>query len=316
MGDNGGQVLSFADVNKIWMDGEFVDVDDAKVHVLTHALHYGSAVFEGIRCYDTEIGACVFRLKEHIKRLYASARPYRLSIPYSSEEFEKSILETIKINDLRACYIRPLIYFGFGQLGLYPLNCPTKTLIAVWPMGPYLGEEGLKNGIRCMISSWTKIHPNMVPVSLKASGQYINSILANLNAKDNGFDEAIFMDVNGNVSEGLGENIFLVKDGTIFTPGIESSILPGITRDAVIKVARDLGYEVKERIVSKSELFTADEVFFTGTAAEVTPVAEIDHLKVGNGMRGEITGEVQQKFFDILNGKDERYQSWFTKVYE
>ncbi|MHC1585478.1 MAG: branched-chain amino acid transaminase [Candidatus Syntropharchaeia archaeon] len=304
----------FPKVDKIWMDGEFVDWDKAKVHVLSHALHYGSGVFEGIRCYSTKKGSFIFRLKEHIQRLYDSARVYKIEIPYSPQEFAEAIKETIRVNRLDACYIRPIVFYGYHHLGVDPTDCPVNCAIATWPWGAYLGEEALKKGIRCTFTSWVKIHSKMLPVTAKAVGQYINSMLAVMDAKDRGFDEAIMVDDNGYVSEGSGENIFIVKNGVIYTPGFESSILPGITRDSVIKIGRDLGYEVVEKILTKGEILMADEVFFTGTAAEVTPIREIDYRIIGNGQRGPVTERIQKKFFDIVNAMDDAYMHWLDPV--
>ncbi|MHC1566916.1 MAG: branched-chain amino acid transaminase [Candidatus Syntropharchaeia archaeon] len=304
----------FPKVDKIWMDGEFVDWDKAKVHVLSHALHYGSGVFEGIRCYSTKKGSFIFRLKEHIQRLYDSARVYKIEIPYSPQEFAEAIKETIRVNRLDACYIRPIVFYGYHHLGVDPTDCPVNCAIATWPWGAYLGEEALKKGIRCTFTSWVKIHSKMLPVTAKAVGQYINSMLAVMDAKDRGFDEAIMVDDNGYVSEGSGENIFIVKNGVIYTPGFESSILPGITRDSVIKIGRDLGYEVVEKILTKGEILMADEVFLTGTAAEVTPIREIDYRIIGNGQRGPVTERIQKKFFDIVNAMDDAYMHWLDPV--
>lgn len=303
---------------KIWYNGEFVDWKEAKVHVLSHALHYGSGVFEGIRSYATEKGAFIFRLKEHIERMYYSAKLYKIKIPYSKEEIKNAIKETIRINKLDECYIRPIAFYGFHHLGVNPKDCPVECAIGVWRWGAYLGEEALKKGIRCTFSSWIKIHPNMLPVIAKAVGQYINSMLAVMDAKEKGFDEAIMLDNHGYVSEGPGENIFIVKNSIIYTPGLESAILPGVTRDTVITLARDMGYEVVEKPITKGEVMTAAEVFFTGTAAEVTPIREIDNVTIGEGRIGEITEKIQRKFFDVVNAKEKKYIDigWLEPVYE
>jgi branched-chain amino acid aminotransferase len=302
-------------VDKIWMNGEFVDWEDAKIHVLSHALHYGSGVFEGIRCYETKRGSFILKLDDHMKRMYRSAKIYKLKIPHSIEEFKEAVKGTVRINKLKSCYIRPIVFYGYHHLGVDPADCPVTCAIAVWPWGTYLGEEGLEKGIRCMFTSWVKIHSRMVPASAKAVGQYINAMLAVMDARDKGFDEAIMLDENGNVSEGPGENIFIVKDGKVYTPGIDSSILPGITRDMAITLANDLGYETIEKVITKDELMSADEAFFSGTAAEITPITEIDNRMVGDGKRGTITREIQKKFFDVVKVEDDNYMEWLTAVY-
>ena len=307
-------VEKLAEEGKIWYNGKFVDWKDAKVHVLSHGLHYGSGVFEGIRCYATEKGSFIFRLKEHVDRMYRSAELYKMEIPYSKEEFKNAIKETVRVNGLDACYIRPIAFYGYHHLGVDPEGCPVDCVIAAWRWGTYLGEEALENGIKCTFSSWRRIDPNTLPVTAKASGHYLNSLLAVQDAKERGFDEAIMLDTKGYVAEGPGENIFAVKNATLFTPESESSILPGITRDSVIELARDIGYEVIEKPITKEELLTADEVFFTGTAAEVSPIREIDNITIGEGKRGAVTGEIQKKFFDVVNAKEERYMRWLEPV--
>ena len=304
--------MPIKEVDKIWMNGKLVDWKDAKIHVLTHALHYGSGVFEGIRCYKTDRGPAVFRLKEHMKRLENSAKMYMKKIPYSVDELCKATKDLIKANKLDACYIRPIAYRGYGEMGLNPTNAKVDVAIAVWPWGTYLGEEGLKNGIRAKISSFQRISPNILPSGAKASGQYINSILAKLEVLDVGYDEAIMLDSRGFVSEGPGENLFMVKDGVIYTPPEHASILAGITRDAVMKMARDMGYEVKETDITRGMLYLADEAFFTGTAAELTPIREIDGRKIGKP--GPITKKLQEKFFDTVKGKAKEYEDWLDYV--
>jgi len=299
-------------VKKIWMNGKLVDWNDAKIHVLTHALHYGSGVFEGIRCYNTIKGPAVFRLKEHIQRLFDSARLYRMEIPYSIEELSRATKDIIRENGLNACYIRPIVFRGYGEMGLNPLNAPVDVSIAVWPWGTYLGEEGLKNGIRAKISSFQRIPPNVLPSSAKATGQYINSILAKLEAIDSGYEEAIMLDFRGFVSEGPGENLFIVKNSKIYTPQAHASILPGITRDSVIRIATDFGINVIETDIVRSMLYNADEAFFTGTAAEITPIRQIDGIVIGRP--GPITKKIQAKFFDIVKGKDSKYKEWLDFV--
>jgi len=303
------------DEGKIWYNGTFVDWKDAKVHVLSHGLHYGSGVFEGIRCYATEKGSFIFRLKEHVERMYHSARLYKMNIPYSREEMIEAIKETIRINGLDACYIRPIAFYGYHHLGVNPTGCPVDCAIAVWRWGTYLGAEALERGIRCTFSTWRRIDPKTLPVTAKAVGHYLNSLLAVLDAKERGFDEAIMLDNNGSVAEGPGENIFAVKKAILYTPEAESSILPGITRASVIELARDIGYEVVEKPLTREELLRADEVFFTGTAAEVSPIREIDNVTIGAGKRGTVTTVIQKKFFDVVNAKDKRYMKWLEPVY-
>ena len=303
------------DEGKIWYNGTFVDWKDAKVHVLSHGLHYGSGVFEGIRCYATEKGSFIFRLKEHVERMYHSAGLYKMNIPYSREEMIEAIKETIRINGLDACYIRPIAFYGYHHLGVNPTGCPVDCAIAVWRWGTYLGAEALERGIRCTFSSWRRIDPKTLPVTAKAVGHYLNSLLAVLDAKERGFDEAIMLDNNGSVAEGPGENIFAVKNAILYTTEAESSILPGITRASVIELARDIGYEVVEKPLTREELLTADEVFFTGTAAEVSPIREIDNVTIGAGKRGTVTTVIQKKFFDVVNAKDKRYMKWLEPVY-
>jgi branched-chain amino acid aminotransferase len=300
--------MPIQEVEKIWMNGKLVDWHDAKIHVLTHALHYGSGVFEGIRCYNTIEGPAVFRLKEHIDRLFDSAKLYFMDIPFSREELRDACKEVIRANGLKECYIRPIAFRGYGEMGLNPLNCPVDVAIAVWPWGAYLGEEGLKKGIRVKTSSFQRIAPNILPPLAKATGQYINSILGKLESLNSGYDEALMLDYRGFVSEGPGENIFMVKNNIIYTPPEQASILRGITRNSVITIAKDLGFEVRETDITRGELYLADEVFFTGTAAEITPIREIDGYKIGDP--GKITRKIQQKFFEIIRGKDKKYISW------
>lgn len=299
-------------VDKIWMNGKLVNWDDAKVHVLTHALHYGSGVFEGIRAYETKKGTAVFRLTDHMKRLFRSAKIYLMELPYTLEELVKATEETIRANNLKSCYIRPIAYRSYGEMGLNPLNVPIDVAIAVWSWGAYLGEEGLKNGISAMISSFQRIDPNALPPAAKATGQYINSILAKLEAIYGGFEEAVLLDSRGFVSEGSGENIFVVKDGVIYTPSTAASVLEGITRDTVIKIARDLGFEVIERDLVRSDLFLADELFCTGTAAEITPIRELDKRVIGKP--GPTTRKLQEKFFEVVRGEEEKYLNWLEYV--
>ena len=288
--------------DKIWFDGELIDYADAKVHVLTHALHYGSGVFEGIRAYETDQGTGVFHLTDHLQRLRRSAEQYYMEIPYTTETLAAAVHETIKVNKLPSCYIRPLVFRGAGEMGVNPLNCPVHTMIAVWKWGAYLGDEAIENGIRCMISSWRRIGPNMIPATAKASGQYLNSQLAKMEALKHGYDEAILLNEAGLIADGSGENVFAVMNGKLYTPPISASCLPGITRHAVMEMAETIGIETVERELTRAELYFADEVFLTGTAAEVTPVASLDDHEIG---KGPITQQIQDIFFATVHGKHE-----------
>ncbi|MBQ6099646.1 MAG: branched-chain amino acid transaminase [Methanobrevibacter sp.] len=299
---------------KIWIDGNMVDWKDANIHVLSHVVHYGTGVFEGIRAYKNDKGVAVFRLKEHVQRLFDSAKIYKIDIPFTQEEIEEAILETVRVNNLDGCYIRPIVFRGYGELGVNPLNCPVNVVIAAWEWGSYLGEEGMANGVDIGVSSWRKPAPDTFPALAKCSANYMNSQLAKLEAIDNGFDEAIMLDYEGHVSEGSGENIFLVENGKLFTPSMSSSNLKGITRDSIMTVARDLGYEVVEEIISRERLYSADEVFFTGTAAEVTPIRSIDHRTIGIGRRGPISEKLQTAFFDIVEAKTEDKYNWLSYI--
>ncbi|MEA2150374.1 MAG: branched-chain amino acid aminotransferase [Solirubrobacteraceae bacterium] len=298
----------------IWMNGEFVAWEDAKVHVLTHGLHYGTGVFEGIRCYDTEIGPAVFRHQDHLKRLARSAELYYMPMPFGLEALRTATHELIGRNALRSCYIRPLAYRGYGQMGLNPLEAPVDVAIAVWEWGAYLGDEGKRSGIRAKVSSWRRISPESLIPSAKASGQYLNSVLAKIESQKAGYEEAILLDDHGRVCEGTGENIFVVWEGRIVTPPAASSILDGITRKSAVQIARDLGVEVIERDIARAELYLADEVFMTGTAAELVPVREIDDHTIGDGTPGPITRAVQTAFEDALLGRSERYREWLDPV--
>ena len=293
---------------KIWMDGEFVNWNEAKVHVLTHALHYGSSVFEGIRCYNTIKGPAVFRLDEHVKRLFDSCKIYRMELNYTEKEIKEAILDTIRENRLKSCYIRPLVFRGYGEMGVNPLNNPLHVMIAVWEWGRYLGEEALEKGIKVKTSSWSRMAPNTYPFLAKAGGNYLNSQLAKIEAVLDGYDEAVMLDTDGYVAEGSGENIFVIKDDVIYTPPTYNAILKGITRDFVIKIARKMGYTVREERIPREMLYIADELFFVGTAAEITPIKEIDHYKI---RENKITRKIQDKFFEIINRCDPEYM---TKV--
>ena len=298
----------------IWCNGEFVPWADAKVHVLTHGLHYGTGVFEGIRCYETELGPAVFRHQDHLDRLRRSADLYYMPIPHELEALRTATHELIRRNGLRSCYIRPIVFRGYGQMGLNPLDAPVDVAIAVWEWGAYLGEEAKVSGCRVKVSSWRRISPDSLIPHAKASGQYLNSVLAKVESLKAGYDEAILLDDNGHVCEGTGENVFVVRDGRIITPPQTASILDGINRKSVIQIARDLGYEVVERDIARAELYMADEMFLTGTAAELVPVCEVDDHRVGGGSRGEITAVLARAFDDALYGRSERYREWLDVV--
>jgi len=301
-------------VEKIWMNGSLVNWDDAKIHILSHVIHYGSSWFEGIRCYDTKQGPAIFRLDRHVRRLFDSTKIYRTPIPFSEQDILDAIMQTIRVNKMKACYIRPIVYRGYGEVGVNPIKCPVDVTIAVWEWGAYLGEEALKNGIDVCISTWNRPAPNTLPAMAKAGGNYLLSQLMKMEAIQEGFQEAIALDINGNLSEGTGENLFAVKDDIIYTPAFSSSLLPGVTRATVIKLARDAGYEVLITPVPKEMVYVADELFFTGTAAEVTPIRSVDKVKVGNGKPGPITMKLQEMYFDIVkNGNDPN--KWLTYVY-
>lgn len=299
---------------KIWHNGQLIAWDDAKIHVLTHVVSYGSSVFEGLRCYDTENGPAIFRAPEHARRLIDSARIYRMDLSYSVDELTKAMVDVVRVNRLRSCYIRPIVLRGYGDVGVLPRNNPLQTYIACWSWGKYLGEEGLTQGVDVCISSWTRIAPNTLPALSKAGANYMNSQLIRMEAEANGYAEGIALDGAGYVSEGSGENIFVVRDGKILTPPLGASVLPGITRDSVIKVAAQLGLPVIETIIPRELLYIADEVFFTGTAAEVTPIRSVDRIVVGPGHRGPITEKIQKRYFDIISGKQADEFGWLTPV--
>jgi len=299
---------------KIWFNGSLINWDDAKIHVLSHVVHYGSSVFEGIRCYNTEKGPAVFRLQDHVNRLFESAKIYRMEIPYTREEVFDAILETIRINKLQECYIRPVAFRGYGSLGVNPLDCPTDVVIAVWEWGQYLGPEAVEKGVSVCTSSWNRMAANTMPSLAKAGGNYLNSQLVKMEAKLNGYDEGIVLDTDGLVSEGSGENLFIMKNGTVYTPSSSFSILPGITRHTAIKLARGLGMRVEQRAIPRESIYIADEVFFTGTAAEITPIRAVDQISIGSGARGPITRKLQDAFFAITNGRDEDRHGWLSFV--
>ncbi len=299
---------------KIWLDGKFVDWDDANVHVLTHSLHYGLGVFEGIRCYRTDDGrSVIMRLADHTDRLFGSALVAQLEIPFTKDEINEVTCEILRVNNLEEGYIRPLVFLGDGVMGLHPKNTPVRVAIAAWKWGAYLGEDGLKNGIRVKVSSYTRHHVNVSMTKAKITGNYVNSTLAKREVVKSGYDEAILLDTQGYVSEGSGENIFIVRKGIIKTTP-PTSILSGITRDSAIQIAKDSGITVVEQMFSRDELYMADEAFFTGTAAEITPIREVDDRPVGIGKPGPVTKKVQKTFFDIVKGKNKKYKNWLTEI--
>lgn len=298
---------------KIWFDGKFVDWADANVHILTHTLHYGTGAFEGIRCYKTKKGSAVFRLQEHVDRLFKSCRILQINPPYTPEEIKKAIIESVKVNKLKECYIRPIIYIGYGAMGLYPKDNPIKVAVAVWPWGAYLGEEGIKNGIRVKVSSFTRLHVNVTMTKSKTCGDYVNSTLAKREAVSCGYDEALLLDTNGFVAEGTGQNIFIVRDGVLMTPPLPS-VLEGITRKSIIEMAQKTKIQVREVNFTRDQLYIADEAFFTGTAAEVTPIREVDGRIIGKGRPGAITKKLQSLFFKIVEGESKAYKSWLTYI--
>jgi branched-chain amino acid aminotransferase len=300
--------------DKIWMDGKLVDWDDATVHVLSHTLHYGSGVFEGIRAYPTSRGPAVFRLTDHMRRLHDSAALLQMDLPYSVEELVEATKETVRANRLDSCYIRPIAFLGYGEMGLNPLPCPVNVSIAVWPWGSYLGDEGLKRGVRMKISTWRRMDPNINPVAAKGTGIYINSSLAKVEALHGGYDEAILLNTAGTVAEATGENVFVVKNGTLVTPPLSAGALEGITRDSVMTIARDLGYEVSERTLLRTDLYLADEAFLSGTAAEVVPIREVDDREIGEP--GEITRKIQETYFAAVHGQVEEYADWLEPANE
>jgi branched-chain amino acid aminotransferase len=302
------------ETDKIWLDGEMIPWQEAKIHVLTHALHYGTAYFEGVRCYGLADGrSAVFRLPDHLRRFVDSGKILGFPLPYTVEELERATLQLIRINQLKECYIRPLAFLGLGEMGLYAPKNPVNVCIAVWPWGAYLGDEGLKNGIRAKVSSYTRHHVNVMMTKSKAAGNYINSVLAKAEVKKAGYDEAIMLDGEGYVSEASGENIFMIRNRRIKTTPL-TSILPGITRDSILTIARDKGYEVIEERFTRDELYTADEAFFTGTAAELTPIREVDDRQIGAGKPGPVTADLQAIFFNAIKGKERKYLSWLTYV--
>ena len=308
--------MAFPRTGTIWMNGSLVQWNDAKIHVASHVVHYASGVFEGARCYDTVNGPACFRLDAHMRRLQESAKIYRMEYALDLAGWNNAVLDTIRANEMKACYIRPILYRGYDSLGVNPLTCPVDAAIMLWEWGAYLGQEALEQGVDVKVSSWSRMAPNTLPAMAKSAANYANSALIKMEALADGYAEGIALDVSGNISEGSGQNIFVVRDGAIYTPPLGSSILGGITRDSVMTLARDLGYTVTEAIVPREALYIADEVFFVGTAAEVTPVRSVDKVTVGAGKRGPVTQALQQAFFDVINGEVPDTHGWLTYVYE
>jgi branched-chain amino acid aminotransferase len=302
----------FEGVEQVWMDGEYVDFEDAQTHVLSHALHYGTGIFEGVRCYDTANGPAIFRWEEHLQRFFDSAKPYDMDIPFDPAEVTDATVELLRREGLDSSYIRPIAFYGHGPLGLSPAEAPLRVAIAVWPWGTYLGEEALEEGVDVAVSSWRKYNSSQIPTNAKTTGAYINSVMASQEAKLHGYEEALILNNEGNVAEGPGENLFLVRDGDLYTPGLAESILDGITRKSVVRLARDRGFTVHDdATISRGELYTADELFFTGTAAEVTPIRSVDDTTIGEGTKGPVTDEIQTAFFALLDDPPEAYDDWF-----
>lgn len=299
---------------KIWHNGRFIAWDEARIHVLSHVVNYGSSVFEGVRCYETLRGPAIFRLKEHTRRLLDSARIYRIPVEYTLEHLVEAQVELVRVNRLRSCYIRPIVLRGYGSMGVMPAGNPTEVFLACWEWGKYLGEEAMTQGVDVCVSSWNRMAPNTLPALAKAGGNYLNSQLIRMEAHLDGYAEGIALDRDGYVSEGSGENIFVIRDGKIHTPPLAASVLPGITRDSVLALAREAGIPVIEMNIPREMLYIADEIFFTGTAAEVTPVRSVDRIAVGQGRRGPITETMQKAFFDIVEGRVEDRHGWLTPV--
>ena len=299
---------------KIWMDGELVDWRDAKIHVLTHTLHYGCGAFEGVRAYDTVNGTAIFRLQEHTQRLFNSAKILRMKIPFTQEQVNEAQRAVVKANGLKSAYIRPLTWIGSEKLGVSPKGNKVHLIVAAWSWGAYLGEDGMKRGIRVKTSSYTRHHVNITMTQAKTVSNYTNSILANMEATDEGYDEALLLDASGFVSEGAGENLFVIKGGVVYTPDLSAGALNGITRNTIFAICQDLGLKLVEKRITRDEVYISDEAFFTGTAAEVTPIRELDRIEIGSGSRGPITEKIQSAFFDIVNGRNPKYAEWLTTV--
>jgi branched-chain amino acid aminotransferase len=308
--------MAFPGTGKIWMNGALVDWKDATIHIASHIVHYGSGVFEGARCYATPRGSACFRLDAHMRRLQLSAKIYRMEYALDLGGWQNAVLETIRANRLKSCYIRPLIYRGYESLGVNPFTCPVDAAIMLWDWGAYLGKEALEEGCDAKVATWSRMAPNTLPAMAKSTANYANSALIKMEAITDGYTEGIALDVYGNVSEGSGQNIFVVRDGIVYTPTLGSSILGGITRDSIITLAHDLGITVAESVIPREALYTADEVFFAGTAVEVTPVRSVDRIKIGVGRRGPVTESLQRAFFDVINGRSADRHGWLTYVYE
>ena len=307
--------MSFPGTGKIWMNGTLVDWADAKIHIASHVVHYGSGVFEGARCYETTRGSACFRLDAHLRRLFDSAKIYRMEPQVSFDAVHDAVLETIRANDFKACYIRPIVYRGYNTLGVNPFPCPVDTAILVWEWGAYLGQDALEKGVDVKTSSWSRAAPNTFPTLAKSSANYANSQLIKMEAIADGYSEGIALDAFGNLSEGSGQNLFVVRDNTLYTPPLAASVLPGITRASIITLARDLGFEVREEMLPRELLYIADEAFFVGTAAEITPIKSVDKITIGNGRRGPITEAIQQAFFDVVTARVEDRHGWLEYVY-
>jgi branched-chain amino acid aminotransferase len=307
--------MAFSGTGKIWMNGKLVDWKDATIHVASHVVHYGSGVFEGARCYRTPRGSACFRLDAHMRRLFDSCRIYRMEPQLDQAALTDAVLETIRANEFKACYIRPIVYRGYHELGVNPFPCPVDTAILTWEWGAYLGKDALEQGVDVRVSSWTRAHPNTFPTLAKSSANYANSQLIKMEAVAEGYSEGIALDTTGNLSEGSGQNLFLVRDNVLYTPPLSAAILPGITRDTIITLARDLGFQVHEQALPREMLYISDEAFFVGTAAEITPIRTVDKIKIGHGHRGPIAAALQSAFFDMINGETPDRHGWLTYVY-
>ncbi len=307
-------IASTETAKKVWHNGRMIEWDDAQIHIMSHVVHYASSLFEGIRCYSTPQGPAVFRLREHIQRLHDSCKIYRTPLDYSVDQLIEACLDVVRVNGFKECYLRPVVFRGYGAFGVNPLNNPVEVYIASWVWGKYLGQEAIEDGVDVCVASWARMHNNTLPPTAKSAANYMNSQLIKMEAVTNGFVEGIALDTDGNVSEGSGENLFLIRNGVVYTPPLASAILPGITRDSVMQIARNLGYEVREQVIPRAALYVADEVFFTGTAAEITPIRSIDRIKIGAGKRGPITAALQKDFFAITSGEKEAPGDWLAFV--
>ena len=307
--------MSFPVTGKIWMNGELVNWPDAKIHIASHVVHYGSGVFEGARCYQTQQGSACFRLDAHLRRLIDSAKIYRMEPTFSYEQLRDAVMETIRANEFKACYIRPIVYRGYHTLGVNPFPCPVDTAVLVWEWGAYLGQDALTNGVDVRVSSWSRAAPNTFPTLAKSSANYANSQLIKMEAMADGYSEGIALDVYGYLSEGSGQNLFLVRDNTLYTSPLSAAVLPGITRNSVMTIAKDLGFQVREEMLPRELLYIADEAFFVGTAAEITPIKSVDKITIGKGRRGPMTEAIQQAFFDIVSGEVADRHGWLEYVY-